>query len=1120
MKKSKTALLSATMILFPLLSFSPVAVAKDHRNFRNDRDLVKNWKDYYKGTPSFKLRQDPQLKRYAELVEQAEKNVKQAKENLKPFQDLIDSENKAISQRNKRNKAIDKETIEKTKTRISLASQVKSLEGALKITTDETKKAELQAKLDKAQKELNEVDSSLAALISEKEENTNKNKESKKKIAQANKEAELQKTILAKLERGLKKASDRRFEYKRKLVIDVLDKNRDGSRRGHIHAKDDAEDLALEVGELYGVRDGSRDGEHDGIAAGKDRVRGEATAQGQKVGAQQALEEGTQRGRNEGLRDGNINRGRQDGRTRGLVQAQNSDAKVKGSELGRAQGTKQAQIDGNRDGLNLGESQAISKNESAKLALKAIDGNFVGAFSRTTPVYPDSRSRGGRYNNRATYKIAILKEAYKDGYHYTYNRTHRRHFNERIEIVYEGFYARQYDRNFELFERQEYPSVREVSFESARSQTYNSDYPRHRAAAKEKYSEIAFNNPDTSGDVYQGSFENARSEAYSVEYSSIKESARVTAKDQTYKTRYPVEKEIARKNAYSATDNTYQTSSVLKLESVEVVDAGINKVGADDGIVQPNENKTYNIKITNFGNVAKKDVKVIVNGVAFNLGTIPAKTIATIKAAAKSKVAGTLNSRDRDQVVVVSTARNKIEARHFASAKDGILASKTIDNGTVQYPLDLTHLSLSAELLRGKAVGLRARVNNKSTKAYSGVKVVLESDTDGVIKKDFANLNNFKGAKTISDAVVSVTNKNETYTPISISAYLEKNGVIIGDASRALNTYAKEAYDKSKKTVIIVDSHDSLRATKDLINKTGGLDKAAILDTSIRTANNSTLSAGLKDKAVVISSNGNVINKVRETIKKSQDIALVALDGSTFQKLTDLSDIYKKNTYIEFNLGNRSKNTAMRFANPRLNKAVKSSLPIIIANRNDFSKELAVAKVMSQSNDSLIKELNSKINEGNFFNGNKDIESLVEGATIKAMDDILKVNKEYDESVKVFGDKKIADKIKSDKSLFHNKLNTALGSKARSSNLGLYMFASEAVNSIKEGLNKNKSYKKIMRETIYKRLFTYKKGIFGKKRKGPLSEAENKLGSISKVSKSVSSKLKSSKGQYRPYKLD
>jgi hypothetical protein len=1120
MKKSKTALLSATMILFPLLSFSPVAVAKDHTNYRHDRDVIKNWKSYYKGTPSFKLRQDPQLKRYAEFVEQAEKNVKEGKANLKPFEDIIEAENKAISERKKRNGVIDKETLKKTKTRITLANQVKSLEGAIKVTTDETKKAELQTKLDAAQKSLNEVDAALTALVAEKEENKKKNKASKNKIAQANTEAELQRKILAKFERGLEKAVKRKIEYKRNLIVDILDKNRDGSRRGHIHAKDDADELAIELGELYGVRDGSRDGEYDGIAAGKDRVRGEATSEGQRVGAEQALADGTETGRNEGLRDGNINRGRQDGRARGLVQAQNSDAKAKGTELGRAQGTKQAQIDGNRDGLNLGEAQAISKNESAKLTIKSIDGNFVGAFSRKVPGYPDSRSRGGRYNNRATYKLAILKEAYKDGYHYTYNRTHRRHFNERIEIVYEGFYARQYDRNFELFERQDYPSVRQVSFESSRTDTYNRDYPRHRSAARDKYTEIAFNNPDTAGEVYRGSFENARSEAYSVEYSSIKESARANAKDQTYKTRYPVEKEIARKNAFSATENTYQTSSVLKLESVDVIDAGIKKVGAQDGIVQPNENKTYTIKITNYGSVAKKDVKVIVNGVAFNLGTVPAKTIATIKAAAKSKVSGTLNSRDRDQVVVVSTARNKIEARHFASAKDGILSSQTIDNGVVQYPLDLTHLSLGGELLRGKAVGLRARVSNKSTKSYSGVKVVLESDTDGVIKKEFANLNDFKGAKTISDAVVSVTNKNETYTPISISAYLEKDGVIVGDASRALNTYAKEAYDKSKKTVIVVDSHDSLRAAKDLINKTGGLEKVAILDTSVRSANNSALASGLKDKALVISSNGNVINKVRETIKKSQDIALVALGSSTFQKLTDLSDIYKKNTYIEFNLGNRNNKTAMRFANPRLNKAVKSSLPIISANRDNFSKELAVAKVMSQSNDSLIKELNSKINEGNFFNGNKEIESLVEGGTIKAMDDILKVNKEYDESVKVFGDKKIAEKIKSDKSLFHNKLNTALGSKAKSSNLGLYMFASEAVNSIKEGLKEKKDYKKIMRETIYKRLFTYKKGIFGKKRKGPLSEVENKLGSISKVSKSVSSKLKSSKGQFRTYKLD
>jgi len=1119
MKKRGTALLSTTLILFPLLSISPVAVANGHKNFRHDRNIVSNWKDYYKGTPSFKLKKDPTMARYNELVEQAEKNVEDAKENIAPFNKIINNEQKNIVERNKKNSQLNKEIIVKTKERVSLATKVKSLEGQINLENDEVKKQELKNKLNTVKSNLIKVDNEIIKISNEKQENIKLNKQSKTKIANANKEVALLRTILAKYERGLNKSIERKQKYKKNLVLDILDKNNEGSRKGHRHAIDDADELAIEVGELYGTRDGARDGEEDGMISGRDKVSQEARANGDRAGATDALERGTETGRNEGLRDGNYNRGKQDGSIQGIHQAQNSDAQLRGSQLGKEQGSKQAQINGLRDGTNLGEAQAISSNESKALQRKEIDGAFIGAFARTTPVYPTGRDRGGRYNNRATYKLAILKEAYKDGYHFTYNRQHRRHFNERVEVVYESFYSKQYQRNFNIFENMDYPQVREESFQSARTSAYNRDFPGHRSNARAKYERIAFENPDKNGSVYKEVYESERSSSYSIEYSSIKEEARIDSKDETYQAMYPVEKEISRKNAHSSTDNTYKTAAVLKLESIEVEEVGIDGVGSRDGIVQPNENKTINIKVSNFGNVAKKDVKVLVNGVSFSVPSIPARTTATIKAVAKSQVNGTLKSRDKDQVVIVAKANGKIEARHFSSISKGILSSQVVDNGLVQYPLELDHLALSSELIRGKSISLRARVSNKSNKKYSGVKVILESDTDGVIKKGFSDLNNFSGAKTIGDSIVSVTKKSDSYSPILISAYLEKNGVIVGDATNALSIFAKEAFDNSKKVVVATDSHHSLRNTKDLIQRAGGIENVALLDTSIRSANQSVLTKGLENKAVVIDTNGDVLRKLRTTLKKSKNTALISLSKDSFQNLTNLSEIYKNSTYAEFNIGNQNRQTGIRFANPRLNKNISSSLPIISASKTNFTKELEIAKALSQSNDNLLSSLKKNIKESNFFNGNAKIEGLVEGATIKSFDEIMQVNGEYIESIKIFGDKDIADKVNKDKALFHNKLNTALGSKAKTDNIGLYMFASEVFNSLNEGLNKHKQYKKIMREAVTKRLFTWKKGIFGKKRKGALSEIEKKLGTISKVSKSVSSKLKSSKGQHKPYNL-
>lgn len=1120
MKKRATALLTTTLILFPLLSMSPETHAANHRSYQRDRDIVQNWKKYYNGSPSFKLKNDFQMKKFDERISKAEANIAETQKNLKPFKDIISAENKAIQERNKRNKEIQTETLSNNKERVKLVSRVKSLEDAVSITTDEAKKAQLQKQLDEARTKLVAVESKLTALVQEEESNTAKNAESKKKIAQAKEKSAIQEKLLAKLQDNKAKIEKQKREYKRTLVLEILRHNREGTKQAIVHATEDATILAREDGELHGIRNGSIEGERIGRERGQARVRQEATQEGRGVGERQARVDGEARGRDEGYIQGNRRKASEVGERVGIEQAINSDAKIVGQKQGINQANTDALTNGQNDGRRLGEEQAISENEKQNLKKKEINGSFVGAFSEYRPDYPTGRSRGNRYNDRRTHKNEIMTRAYGDGYKFTYEETHRDVYFDKFDQYYLSFKEEYLQRNIELFSNRDYPIVRQNAFEQARNNAYNDNYENFRYQARSQAAQESYNNPDTSSEVYTSTYESARSGAYSVRYNALKDAAYSAAYKQTYGPRYEAEKEIARSNSKQSTQELYNTSAVLKLESVSIRDAGIDKVGADDGIMQPGENKTYTIVVSNYGAVAKSDVKVIVNGVAYQIASIPAKTTATIKAAAKAKVTGTLNTRDRDQIVIVSTAKNKIEARHFVSAKDGILSSQVKDNGIVQYPFSLDHLSLAGELLRGKAVNLRARVANNSKRSYDGVRIVVESDTDGVIKKTFTSLNNFKGSKTLSDAVLSVTKKSDTYTPISISAYLEKNGVVLGEASRALNVYSKEAFDNSKKTVLVVDSHDSLRATKDLINKLGGLENTAILDTSVRNANNSVLAAGLKEKAVVISAEGDVINKIRGTLKKSQDTALVALEGATFQKLTNLSEIYNKSTYIQFNLAGRNKETGVRFANPRLNKGIKSSLPIISASRNDFATELSVAKAMAQTEEKLIAQLNKDIKESNFFNGNQEIRSLVEGATIKTIDDILQINKEYDESVKVFGDKKIADKVKDDKTLFHNKLNTAMGNKAKSSNLGLYMFASEAIHAIKDGLNNKKEYKKIMRDTITKRLFEYKKGIFGKKRKGPLSEAEKKLGTISKVSKSVQSKLSSSKGQYKPFKMD
>ncbi len=1101
------------LLLFPLLTLSPIVLAK---NFEQDRNIVQNWKEYYRGTPSFKFNQDPNLAKLEDSVEETKKRADEANENVKPFRKMIADEEKAIQERNQQSNSLDAESNQKLKEKFKIGTRVLSLKKQIDLTSDAAKKAALQIELDKVIAQVNTIEARLTEIQAIKAANETANKESNQKIAQVKVETKKLEEIANRLSQAHAKSRERRDEYKEKIVIQILRTNHAGSNRGQDNAIEDATDLASELGSLYGTRDGSLDGEQDGTKDGRQKVRAEAQAQGDSVGSRDAFDQGNIDGQREGQISGNRRRGSQDGTNTGVSQAQNSDATAVGAEQGRREGMDRAISNGSGDGKALGSSQAITKYESLKLKEVLLGGAFSGAFGRTTPTYPDSRGRGNRYNDRGSYKEAILKEAYKDGYEFSYNRTHRRHFNDVIEKVYADYYSRQYEIMFRNFSDRDYPQLRQQTFNEAKSYAFNRDYSGHKNAAKVQSEEQTFNSPDTGSSDYKVSFENSRSSSFQSEYSRLEQASRAKESEATYNVNYPIIKEHNRVSTFSKVEEVYTKSSVLKVESIKVREVGIKGVGFEDGIFAPGENKVYDIKISNFGAVEKTDVKVFINGQGYNLGTIPGQSMATITAVAKGLVSSKLGSIDNDQVILTASAANDIESRHFTSAKDGVLESENITNGKVRYPIAMAKLGLSGELIRSKSVGMRLQVENNSKKVYDDIKVVIHSDTDGVITKEFSNIRNLTDSKTLIDAVIAVDEKDQAYKPINITAYLEKDGVIVGELGETLSVVAKEALDASKDVIIIADASDSLREIQDLIAENGGLDKVGILDTTVRNANDQVLEKGLKGKALLVNTSGRVTETIEGMIRNSENISIVALDQNGLERFKRHQTIFKNANQLEFHFAGNSEKSKVLFANSRMNKNVKSSISVIQADEKTYRGELEIAKALAKSNDEMIADVKVTVNANNYFSSDATKKKM-EAFSLRAFDEIFQVNKMYDDSIGIFGDKDIADLVADDKNLLHNKVNSNLGKQANSSNVGLYLAAHNLYHSVKEGLEEHKPFEKEMRSAVTKRLFTFKK--FFKKIVGPLSEIDDKMDNLKKFDKGLHGKLASKNGHHKPYRL-
>lgn len=850
-----------------------------------------------------------------------------------------------------------------------------------------------------------------------------------------------------------------REKYRENLIREVLQVNADGARLGSENGAQDGTELAYQEGTDSGRRDGDRDGFTVGTREGQERDFRRGSDQGDREGSARGRSEGNTLGSAEGRRAGNSDAGTVEGTAQGRSRAQASDAAQVGQQQGQTAGFDRSIREGDRTGTPRGETQAIEKNEKTNLQTQSLEGEFAGSFDRRVPDY--NGRRGGRYRTDNSGRREILKKAYNDGYDFRYVEVHRYEYLRQID----GFYARAYDDSYQASRTTAYDRNYDQHFNQGRTEAdtraYNRDFPIARQAAFDQNREAFAQNPERDSQEFKGSFTSADRTTYSSVYESIRSANFARTEQDTFNNNIEEQTETHRAKRFEEVSKVYAENDVLDFDSSEVIDGGINKIAAKDGIFQPSETVFHNVTISNYGQKAATGVKITSNdGTTSTIAEIPARTKVTIKGAGKSSIPS--NARIGSSIVStlkVSSgikAEAKIQGRHFDNASQGTLKAAEQKQLSVNYPMVLSGLSTNSQLLLNQANGLKISVTNQSNRGYKGpFKIVLTANSNSsIITKTFDDVESVNGTINLSDAKILVNDESDIYSPITFKAHIHYQGVKLGELTRELTTMVKAPFiDKAGKPVVITNSDvlasDLLRTIQDL----GGISNASVLDLSLDQLNAQAIQKGLQNRVAVIVDNGNgtVARQLQKLMETSTNTAFVLVDDQmNSANVARTLSAFKDAIRIPVDLKGYGKKFDITFTNQLRASGLKGSNMLIQANSSNYRQVLALAGQLSLSTDQLIAKAKSEISKGNFGVENLTLQLL----TTKGLAEVANINKAYAESGGWFSrDGKLADMIDDDSSLVINKMKAASDVKLSNETIGIVLSAIAFKDGMEKGVS-------------------------------------------------------------------
>lgn len=946
------------------------------------------------------------------------------------------------------------------------------------------------------------------------------------------------------------KAVKDRDQERNMLVTRIMRMNRLGADEGIIGGDIDGVFLAELRGISFGGQDGDRDGEISGTNEGKALAYTRGKAQGEIEGRAEGEKRGTEDGIREGAIAGNTFAAQDEGREAGNIRAENSDAAQIGTTLGRKAGMARAVKDGTSKGNAIGEAEAINDFESRTLKSTNLNGQFAGAFAPVVPSYPgfncvyrsSRRYNGDNYEWRrySDYRVdtelcpnffprhpklrkvrnKILKQAFVDAYLFTYRRSRRAHYVERIDNIYLGAYEQARAAAHAEFRDRPYPQ----DLEDGRRAGFDQEYGPTYSIVKErvfKQTEAEYRqNPDRQASEYTSTYAKVEGQTYTTRYNEIKNDNYSREEDATYRGNVAAQTEKFRKIRKAQVESIYTNNAVLKFVGGEVADGGINGIAKADGVFQPGETIFHNVIVRNYGKKAAENAKVTLeNGQSFKLPTIPAGSQVIIKGAGQSKVSAALGRTHTTGVRVYSplTSGDRVQGRHYVNTSTGQLNSTDKKNLSVKYPMSLSGLSTDSELLFNAENGLNVNVSNNSSRKYTGpMTIKLTTNANGnIIKKGFTTINSLKGSTSLDEASILVNDKSDLYQPLIVTAEIQKQGVTLGVVNRRLDTMAKIAFTEKKgANIILADGEKSNKDLLDLVAAEGGLNAVSILDTSL-AQNGKALGKGLNKKTVLVIDNGrgSSLKGVAAVTKNSIDSSLIFVDDSS----------------TGINTARRSSTFAGATVLPVKMKGVNGLLPLVFLNKHiadlkdttvamqattrGYKSLLKVAELMKMNPEDAKRIAANEINKDNFFTINDKLQAM----TILSAGEIMNINTLY----KKTDSKSTLNLIKGgDDMIFQALLNEIDGDKVSKKNVNTVLAASSIYFNLESAMDKfepvEDEIKSKVEDAVQDRLrdtIKGKKGFLGFRKKGSLDY-------LKKFDKGLYNKLDDNRYIHLPFDLE
>lgn len=855
-----------------------------------------------------------------------------------------------------------------------------------------------------------------------------------------------------------------RENYRQDLIRSIQYVNNQGARTGAGDGSSDGSTLARRLGQDIGTRDGSADGFSSGTTDGQNRDYNLGNLQGESDGSARGKLDGQRDGTLEGTKNGNISAGNREGTVAGIKRAELSDAATVGINQGKKAGLDRAIRTGSAKGNTIGEDESVSKFESGQLNTQTLDGPFVGSFSKRSPNYPGDFN-GPNFNPNIYNSRDILRRAYADGYIDQYREYTRYEYLRRIDNEYNQVYDGAYTSNYNQANSRQYPEYYEQGRKDGDARAYSRDY----STAKSVAYKIAFDqfdtNPTRTSDAFKGSYKNSELQAYNEKYEEIRKENFDRLETETFKGNIAAQIEIYRQKRINEVTKIYNNNAVLSFVSSEMLDGGITGIAKLDGVFQPGETTIHSVTLQNFGFKSADNVSVQMdNGALVKLPSIPARSIVVVKGAGLSLISknAQIGSTAKTSLKVVSklTSDDVVEAAHFDSIENGVLKNADLKNVKVSYPLSLSNLALDQQLLKDVANKLKIVVNNNSKRAYKGemkVQVLVNSQSQ-ILTKEFGVLSSLETSAQLSDAEILVNNESDIYRDLDFSASISQNGVTLGVLGTNLSAMAKGQYiDKKNAPVIIANSDKNLKQFLDAINLAGGVEKVSLLDLSLSSFNAQVMANGLNQKVLLIIDDEKAtnLNSLNNFIGKSKSSSFVFIDEYNAGLKNALNLAISKD--VQKLLWDKK---VIMFTNPHRAAGVEKSSAMFQSTLSGFDKDLELAANLTMSATDLIAKFKSTVNRNTFFTPNDAIKTY----SLKAMSEILCINKAYDESGKIFSrDKKWAEMVSNDGSLFINALKAASSGEVNEEKLSTILPAIALKDTISNAMsNDNEIFKAMM----------------------------------------------------------